>query len=188
MESVLKWQLGEVTKLDNVIGTGITWIVVGFVLVGLDKDSAFKLRKTLEGILEHYSGRWVTCHLSPVTCHLPPVILQLTVNFHLSPGRYLHFVIVTDKKTRGQAASHITKVITGWVVFHSILPPFLILILLILLILISYFFPSPRWVGRGAIEAPGWRWRRQRAIPHLRISMVRRSRRWGSWMRRRWGS
>ena len=77
VESVLKWQLGEVTKLDNVIGTGVTWVVLGFVLVGLDKDTTFKLRKTLEGILEHYSGRWATWHLTPdifhltcFTCHL----------------------------------------------------------------------------------------------------------------------
>ena len=29
-----------------------------------------------------------------------------------------------------------------------------------------------RWVGRGAILRPGWRWRRQRALPHIQVSLV----------------
>ena len=29
-----------------------------------------------------------------------------------------------------------------------------------------------RWVGRGAILRPGWRWRRQRALPHIHVSLV----------------
>ena len=41
-------------------------------------------------------------------------------------------------------------------------------LVLMIEIMTKYF----RWVGRGAILRPGWRWRRQRALPHIRFSLV----------------
>jgi len=111
VESVMKIQLAEFIAPQDVANpAGPSWLVLGGLIFN-QSGLPFKVQKTMEGLLEHYSGR------------------------------HLHLVVVTDKSSRGEVADLIARILT-------------------------------RWVGRGAILRPGWRWRRQRALPHIQFSLV----------------
>ena len=106
--------------------------------------SLVQVTHTLEGMLEHFSGS------------------------------HLHLVVVTDRGTRDMVGQHIARILTRLVghggttniqdrppcslATNPTLPP--------------YYTPLPRWVSTGAIQATSWRWRRQRGLPHLHLSLV----------------
>ena len=79
----------------------------------------FKVQKTLEGLLEHYSGEF----LRPFSWYFPSLHLQSSSLFFSFPspvgpdflphsGRHLHLVVVTDKTSRGEVAALVAKILT----------------------------------------------------------------------------
>ena len=85
----------------------------------------FKVQKTLEGFLEHYSGEFIE-----ISCIVEIEALLSILTFHVSlhywpllrvpehimkfpfSGSHLHLVIVSDKSSRGEVADLIARILT----------------------------------------------------------------------------
>jgi len=82
VESVMKIQVADFVDPQDVANpAGPSWFVLG-ALIFNQSGLPFKVQKTLEGFLEHYSGS------------------------------HLHLVIVSDKSSRGEVADLIARILT----------------------------------------------------------------------------
>ena len=117
------------------------------------QHSLFKVQKTLEGFLEHYSGEFIdisctssllaSIKSSRASCYEIPF-------FRKSPSLSDCLWQVQSRRSCRSDCQNSDKVIE----------------------LTEIMTKDLRWVAMGAILRPGWRWRRRRALPIIRFSLV----------------
>ena len=77
------------------------------------QHSLFKVQKTLEGFLEHYSGEFID--ISCISSLLASIKSSRACIMEFpSSGSHLHLVIVSDKSSRGEVADLIARILTRW--------------------------------------------------------------------------
>ena len=131
------------------------------------QHSLFKVQKTLEGFLEHYSGEFIE-----ISCIVEIETLLSILTFHVS----LHYWPLLRVPEHVSWNSPLQEVIFTW--WLSLTSP----VAEKLPIWLPEFWQGEelteimtkglRWVAMGAILRPGWRWRRRRALPIIHFSLV----------------
>ena len=76
------------------------------------QHSLFKVQKTLEGFLEHYSGEFID--ISCISWLASIKSSRVCVMKFPFLGSRLHLVIVSDKSSRGEVADLIARILTRW--------------------------------------------------------------------------
>ena len=83
--------------------------------------SLFKVQKTLEGFLEHYSGEFIDISCTSSLLASIKSSRACAMKFP-SSGSHLHLVIVSDKSSRGEVADLIARILTRWKSWQRLWP------------------------------------------------------------------